>query len=159
MNLRPTLTMQREPILTQKNRCSIMQTTWMTNHVIVRFLQTGVVSQQITQKETTIFLEIVVSIKVAPCLSDQMIQQNAMIMSSTEDPVNVKPQHRWEIQGEWKEHFRSAMFVLKALTMLGIELTTAQEIVSIWLEMSILKCAIQQMTHAKPLCLLFVVNF
>ena len=104
MNLRPTLTMQREPILTQKNRCSIMQTTWMTNHVIVRFLQTGVVSQQITQKETTIFLEIVVSIKVAPCLSDQMIQQNAMITSSSEDGVNVKPRHRWEIQGEWRNN-------------------------------------------------------
>ena len=146
MNLRPTSIMPLEPILIQKIRCLTMQTTWIPNHAIVQFMQTGVVSQQITQKET---LEIV-SIKVAPCLSDQMIQQNAMIMSSTEDPVNVKPQHRWEIQGEWKEHFRSAMFVLKALTMLGIELTTAQEIVSIWLEMSILKCAIQQMTHAKP---------
>ena len=104
MNLRPTLTMPRERILIQKNLCSIMQTTWMPNHVIVQFLQTGVVSQQITQKATTIILEIVVSIKVAPCLSDQMIQQNAMITSPSEDGVNVKARHRWEIQGDWRNH-------------------------------------------------------
>ena len=100
MNLRPTSTMPLEPILIQKIRCLTMQTIWIPNHAIVQFLQTGVVLQQITQEET---LEIV-SIKVAPCLSDQMIQQNAMITSPTEHGVNVKPRHRWEIQGEWRNH-------------------------------------------------------
>ena len=51
----------------------------MINHVIVQCLQTGVVSQQIKQKEIfvetfAIILDIVVSIKVARCLSDQMNQ-------------------------------------------------------------------------------------
>ena len=45
------------------------------------------------------------------------------------------------------------MFVLKSLIMLEIQLKMAQEIVSIWLEMSILKSAIQNMTHAQALCL------
>ena len=74
MNFRPTMTMRLGPILIQKIRCLIMRTTWISNHVIVRFLQTGVASQQITRKETTIILEIAVSIKVALCLSDQMIR-------------------------------------------------------------------------------------
>ena len=153
MNFRPTLTMPLGRISIQKIRFSIMRTTWMLNHVNVQSLQTGVVLQQITQKKTTLFMEIL-SIKVVLSLSDQMMQQNAMITSSSAEPVNVKPQHRWEIQGEWKDHFSSAMFVLKPMITLGIELTRAQEIVSIWLEMSILKSAIQQRTRAKPLRML-----
>ena len=46
------------------------------------------------------------------------------------------------------------MFAMKPSITLGIELTRAQEIVSIWLEMSILKSAIQQRTRAKPLRML-----
>ena len=46
------------------------------------------------------------------------------------------------------------MFVLKALITLGIELIMAQEIVSIWLRMSISKSVVQWMTHAKPQCIL-----
>ena len=114
----------------------------MLNHVNVQSLQTGVVLQRITQKETTLFMEIL-SIKVALFSSDQMMQQNAMITSSSAEPVNVKPQHQWGIQGEWKDHFSSAMFAMQPSITLGIELTRAQEIVSIWLEMSILKSAIQ----------------
>ena len=79
MSFRPTLTMGLGPILIQKIRYLIMRITWMINHVIVQCLQTGVVSQQIKQKEIfvetfAIFLDIVVSIKVARCLSDQMNQ-------------------------------------------------------------------------------------
>ena len=99
MNFRPTMTMPLGPISIQKIRCLIMRTTWMPNHVIVQFLQTGAASHQITQKETTILLE-TVSIKAALCLSDQIIQQNVQ-MSSLEDFANVKPHYRWEIQGEW----------------------------------------------------------
>ena len=82
MSFRPNLTMQLGTILIRKIRCSTMLTTWIPNHVIVQFLQTGVASQQITQKETTIILVwILVSIKVALCSSDQIIQQNAMTTS------------------------------------------------------------------------------
>ena len=100
MNFRPTMTMRLGPISIQKTRCLMMLTTWMPNHVIVQFLQTGAASQQISQKETTIFME-TVSIKAALCLNDQIIQQNVMITSSSEDSANVKPHYRWEIQGEW----------------------------------------------------------
>ena len=153
MNFRPTLTMPLGRISIQKIRFLIMRTTWMLNHVNVQSLQTGVVLQQITRKKTTLFMEIL-SIKVVLFLSDQMMQQNAMITSSSAEPVNVKPQHRWGIQGEWKVHFSGAMFAMKPSITLGIELTRAQEIVSIWLEMSILKSAIRQRTRAKPLRML-----
>ena len=83
MNFRPTMTMRLGPISIQKTRCLIMLTTWMPNHVIVQFLQTGAASQQISQKETTIFME-TVSIKAALCLRDQIIQQNVMMTTSSE---------------------------------------------------------------------------
>ena len=83
MNLRLTLTMPLGPISIQKIRCLIMRTTWMPNHVIVQFLQTGAASHQITQKETTIFME-TVSIKAALCLRDQIIQQNVTMTTSSE---------------------------------------------------------------------------
>ena len=88
MNFRPTLTMPLGRISIQKIRFLIMRTTWMLNHVNVQSLQTGVVLQRITQKETTLFMEIL-SIKVALFSSDQMMQQNAMITSSSAEPVNV----------------------------------------------------------------------
>ena len=47
------------------------------------------------------------------------------------------------------------MFVGKNLITLGIKLTTGppNRIVSIWLAMSILRSAIQKITHVKPYCL------
>ena len=97
MNFHPTLTMRLGPILIQKILCLMRQTTWMTNHVTAQFLQTGVVSQQITLV-LEIILEILVLIRVALCLSEQIIQQNAMITRTSEDLANIKPQNRWEIQ-------------------------------------------------------------
>ena len=99
MNLHRTLTMPLVPISIQKIRCLIMRITWMSNHVIVPFSQTGVASPQIIQWETGRYMPIV-SIKVVPCLSDRIIQQNALIIINLEDPANAKPQHRWEIQVE-----------------------------------------------------------